>query len=91
MAKAIKTNLTHSYVKNATKFMTDFVTNVEEGRWEVDRSDYRKVKKTRDYFACESGKQHPTKPKKTMKIEVVQDEERQIFLKNQLAEERSCD
>jgi len=25
-----------------------------------------------------------------MKIEVVQDEERQIFLKNQLAEERSC-
>ena len=91
MTRAIKTILTHSHVKNAEKFMTDFVTNEEEGVWDVDRSVYKKVKKTRDYFACESGKQHPSKPKKTMRIEVVQDEERQIFLKNQLAEQRSCD
>ena len=36
MTRAIKTILTHSHVKNAEKFMTDFVTNVEEGVWDVD-------------------------------------------------------
>ena len=82
MTKPVTTAISNSHLKHLLTLADTHTINVEDGEWEVEKGTYKFIKEAAQHVRCEMAKQS-RKRRKTMRIEAVQDTERQIALSRQ--------
>ena len=87
MTKPVTTECSNSQLKHLLTLADTYTINVEDGVWDVEKGTYNFIKKAAQHVRCEMAKQSRQR-RKTMRIEAVQDTERQIALSMQYKEER---
>jgi len=80
--KPITTAISNSHLNHLLTLADTHTINVEDGVWEVETGTYNLIKKAAQHVRCEMAKQSRQR-RKTMKINVVQDPERQMVLSRQ--------
>ena len=79
MTKPQTTKISNTQLKHLLTLADTYCINVEDGKWDVEKGTYTFVKKAAQHVKCEMAKQSRQR-RKTMRIDVVQDPERQSFL-----------
>ena len=81
MAQKVQTtSCSNAQLKHLLTLGDTYCINVENGLWDVEPGTYNFIKKAVGHVKCEMAKQSRQR-RKTMRIETVQDTERQQFLK----------
>ena len=81
-----KTTISNKQLEIAVKSLDAFTTKVENGEFELEETVYKRFKTASRIITCEMQKQNPL-VRRTIRIDVVTDPERQRYLK----EQRRCD
>ena len=76
MTKPVTTACSNSQLKHLLTLADTYTINVEDGVWDVEKGTYNFIKKAAQHVRCEMAKQSRQR-RKTMRIEAVQDTERQ--------------
>ena len=87
MAKVQKTKVNNAQLNHLLKLADTYIIKMENGEWHGESGTYRAIKKAVEHTKTEMFKQSRQR-RKTMRIEAVQDTERQIALSRQYKEER---
>ena len=80
--KPITTAISNSHLNHLLTLADTHTINVEDGVWEGEPGAYNLIKKAAQHVRCEMAKQSRQR-RKTMRINVVQDPERQMVLSRQ--------
>ena len=80
--KPVTTAISNSHLNHLLTLADTHTINVEDGVWEVEQGTYNLIKKAAQHVRCEMAKQSRQR-RKTMRVNVVQDPERQIALSRQ--------
>ena len=81
-AKSVTTACSNGQLKHLLTLADTYTINVENGVWDVEKGTYNFIKKAAQHIRCEMAKQSRQR-RKTMRINVVQDPERQMVLSRQ--------
>ena len=76
------TKIYNTQLKHLLTLADTYCINVEDGVWDVEKGTYTFVKRAAQHVRCEMAKQSRQR-RKTMRINVVEDPERQIALSRQ--------
>ena len=80
--KPVTTAISNSHLNTLLTLADTHTINVEDGVWESELGAYNLIKKAAQHVRCEMAKQSRQR-RKTMRINVVQDPERQMVLSRQ--------
>ena len=86
MAKGPTTNVSNAQLKHLLKLADTFQFKAENGEWKLEKGTYQSIKKAASHVRCEMAKQQ-RQTRKTMNIEVMIDQERREFQKQQFERE----
>ena len=81
-AKPVTTACANTHLKPLLTLADTYIFNVEDGKWDVEKGTFYLIKKAAQHIKCEMAKQ-AHKRRTTMRIEPVQDTERQMVLSRQ--------
>jgi len=78
-SKPQSTKIYNTQLKQILKLIDTYCIKVEDGAWDVEGGTYEFIKRAGQHVRCEMAKQS-RQTRKTMRINVVEDPDRQIAL-----------
>tara|TARA_R100001082_G_scaffold36781_1_gene19372 strand:- start:480 stop:767 length:288 start_codon:yes stop_codon:yes gene_type:complete len=88
-SKPKTTRITNRTLQTARRALDCWTEKHDNGEFVLEPSVYESFTTASGVIRCEMSKQHPTKKKKaTLKVEIIQGEERQEWRRQELANEK---